>query len=158
MNNRIEKIYLFYCTTSLDRMELEQLFHEFEDKLKPIPLPCSGKVDILYLTKAFESGADGVVMVTCKEGECRYLEGNLRAKKRADAIDTLLEETGLGKGRMTLIQPGDGGIKQVIADIESFIDKIQVLTVEKQDCSVPVPVFSDAAYPQAVTSYKENRR
>ena len=120
------RIYLFCCSSSLDPVELLQSY-EHKDELKAIPLPCSGKVDILYLTKAFESGADGVVIVTCKQGECRYLEGNLRAKKRAGAIDALLDEIGLGKGRIAIIQMNDGGIKQVLHEVENFSNKIKAL-------------------------------
>jgi coenzyme F420-reducing hydrogenase delta subunit len=72
------QIYLFCCLSNFDPAELGEMGGEF----RTIPLPCSGKADILYLTKAFETGADGVAVLTCPEGECRYLEGNLRARKR----------------------------------------------------------------------------
>ena len=139
MNNQVAKIYVFYCSSSIDPLELERGCREFNHELKTIPLPCSGKVDILYLTKAFESGADGVAIVTCKQGECRYVEGNLRAKKRAEAIDTLLDEVGLGKGRMAVIQIGDGGIKQVINEIINFSDRIKVLPGKKQNADIQIP-------------------
>ena len=97
------------------------------DELRAIPLPCSGKIDILYLIKAFETGADGVAIVACKQGECRYLEGNLRALKRAEAVDTLLEEIGLGKGHMVIIQVNDGGIEQIIHEVDDFRARIKAL-------------------------------
>ncbi|MFC2046651.1 hydrogenase iron-sulfur subunit [Chloroflexota bacterium] len=106
------------------------------DELKTIPLPCSGKVDILYLTKAFETGADGVAIVTCKQGECRYLEGNLRARKRAEAVNALLEEIGLGKERMVIIQVNDGGIEQIISEIEDFRTKINALPVQVSSANI----------------------
>ena len=53
--------------------------------LKTISLPCSGKVDIPYLLKAFETGADGVAIVTCQKNECRHFEGNLRARPATNA-------------------------------------------------------------------------
>ena len=127
MNNQSSKIYLFYCSNSLDPIELMQGNGEYIDELKSIQLPCSGKIDILYLTKAFETGADGAVVVTCKPGECRYLEGNLRAKKRVEAIGALLEEIGVGKGRTAVIQMGDGGIKEILHDLENFRIKIKAL-------------------------------
>ncbi len=101
--------------------------NELDYEVKAIPVPCSGKVDILYLTKAFEAGADGVVIVMCKQGECKYLEGNLRARRRAEAIDALLEEIGLGRGRMVIIQMNDGGSEQVIQEIEDFSNKIKAI-------------------------------
>ena len=101
--------------------------NEYRDELKIIPLPCSGKIDILYLTKAFETGADGVAVVTCQQGECRYLEGNLRARKRAEVIEELLVEIGLGNGRTVVIQMDDSGIKNVIKELNDFRSRISVL-------------------------------
>ena len=127
MDDQTLKIYLFCCSSSLDPMELVRGCSEQGDELKIIPLPCSGKVDILYLMKAFETGADGVAIVACKQGECRYLEGNLRARKRAEAVEALLEELGLSKGHMVIIQMNDGGIEQVIHEVDHFRAKIKAL-------------------------------
>ncbi len=128
MNNQSLKVYLFYCSSSFDMAEPMLRHSKYEDELIAIPLPCSGKMDILYLTKAFETGADGVAIITCKQGECLYLEGDLRARKRAEAVDALLEETGLGKGRIVIIQMKDGGIEQVFREVEDFLAKIKALS------------------------------
>lgn len=98
-----------------------------DDEIKMVSLPCSGKLDILYLTKAFETGADGAVIMICKEGECRYMEGNMRARKRAHAVDELLQEAGLGKGRTRVIQMDDEGIAGVIHKLEDF--RLQIKTM-----------------------------
>lgn len=127
MNNQSLKIHLFCCSTSIDPDELVRRFNHHGDELKAIPLPCSGKLDILYLTKAFETGADGVAVVTCKPGECQYLEGNLRAKRRVEAVDTLLDEIGLGKGRMAIIQMNDRGIEHVLKEVEEFRSRIKAV-------------------------------
>ena len=98
--------------------------------VKTIGLPCSGKIDIPYLVKAFETGADGAVIVTCKQNECQHLEGNLRAQKRAEAVESLLEEIGMGKGRMAVImlkKDGQDGVEQVLAEIKDFFDRIRNL-------------------------------
>ncbi|OPY65649.1 MAG: Methyl-viologen-reducing hydrogenase, delta subunit [Syntrophorhabdus sp. PtaU1.Bin002] len=97
------------------------------NEIKIISLPCSGKLDILYLTKAFDTGADGVAVMMCREDECRYMEGNMRAKKRAQAIDELLQEAGLGKGRIKVIQMDDGGIIGAIDKLEDF--RLQIKTM-----------------------------
>lgn len=115
------KIYLFCCISKFNSAELDLN----SDDLKVVPVPCSGKIDILYLTKAFETGADGVAVLTCKKGECRYLEGNLRAIKRVEAVDELLEETGLGKGRTLVIQMDEGGIEKVILELDGFRSQIK---------------------------------
>jgi len=128
-------IYVLFCSTSFKAADLISPWHNATDGVKPIPLPCSGRVDILYLTKAFDTGADGLALVICKQGECRYFEGNLRARKRADAVESLLEETGLGRGRVTVIQMGDDGLGQVVKELDIFRKTILVLT---ETTSVPL--------------------
>ena len=137
MNNRPLEIYLFHCSNCFDTEALRRSFtkREKDNKLKTISLPCSGKLELIYLLKAFESGADGVILVTCKHGECRYLEGNLRAEKRTGAIRTLLEEIGLDKGRMKLIQQEDGGVQNVIDELDRFIEKIRNSAAESFELS-----------------------
>ena len=75
---------------------------QFPSNVKVIEMPCSGKTEILYLLKAFESGADGVYVVSCTEGECRFLEGNLRVKKRVEYVQQLLDEIGVEKERISM--------------------------------------------------------
>ena len=125
MENKALKIYLFYCSNSLDAEGLSQCRDELKNhQLKIISLPCSGKVDIPYLVKAFETGADGIVIVTCELGQCRHLEGNMRAEKRAEAVDSLLEEIGIGTGRIAAIHIREGLIEQTIGEIKKFCAQI----------------------------------
>jgi len=123
-------IYLFCCATSYDQAEIIRGINRQGIEIKIITIPCSGKLDILYLTKAFETGADGAAVMICREGECRYLEGNLRAKKRVDAVEGLLEETGLGAGRVTFIQMDDGSVAAAIRKVEDFCRRIKDVTVK----------------------------
>ena len=125
MKNRELKIYLFYCSNSLDAEELSQCRDELKGhQLKVIGLPCSGKLDVPYLVKAFETGADGVVIVTCELDQCRHLEGNMRAEKRAEAVDSLLDEIGAGTGRIAAIHVKEGRIEQTVSEIRKFCARI----------------------------------
>lgn len=129
MDDQTLNVYIFYCANSLDREELIRLRDRLQsDTVREIRLPCSGKVNIPYLVKAFESGADGVVIVTCKQDECRHLEGNMRAQKRAQAVDSLLEEIGMGKGRIAVVQLKDAGVEQIIEDIQEFCTKVRSMS------------------------------
>ena len=125
MNKDIVKVYIFCCATSYEQAEITRNINQSGIETKVVSIPCSGKLDILYLTKAFETGADGVAVMICKEGDCRYLEGNMRAKKRVDAVEKLLEETGLGQGRITFIQMKDDGITQAVDELEDFFQRIK---------------------------------
>jgi coenzyme F420-reducing hydrogenase delta subunit len=119
------RIDLFCCASSLDPAELSGANGTQGIDLRVIPLPCSGKADILYLTKSFETGADGVAVVTCKKGDCRYIEGNLRAQKRVQAVDELLEEIGLGRGRTVMIRLDERGVEQVKRELADFRTRIK---------------------------------
>jgi coenzyme F420-reducing hydrogenase delta subunit len=127
LNNQTPKIYLFHCATSYDQAELMRSYSPQTGEIKIVSLPCSGKLDILYLTKAFDTGADGAAIMICKEGECRYMEGNMRARKRAQAIDELLQEAGLGKGRIKVIQMDDRGITGALRALEDFLLQIKTM-------------------------------
>ena len=74
----------------------------YPTNVKIVKVPCTGRVDILLILKAFESGVDGVYLAGCLEGECHFLRGNLRAKKRVQYVKGLLDEVGLGSGRIEM--------------------------------------------------------
>ena len=78
--------------------------------IKIILVPCTGKVDILHILRAFEKGADGVYAVGCMEGDCHYNSGNLRAKKRIEQAKKILDFTGIGGERVQMknLSSGEG--------------------------------------------------
>jgi len=109
--------------------ETRQLTARFgSDELNTLGLPCSGKITIPYLVKAFENGADGVVLCGCLPEECRNLEGALRASKRAQAVSALMEEVGLGKDRVLSVTKSQGNLDEVAAQIEQFQIRLHAAT------------------------------
>lgn len=75
---------------------------DYPANIKVVRVPCTGKVDLLHILKAFESGVDGVYVAGCLEGECHFLTGNLRAKKRVLYAKLLLEEVGIRGERVEM--------------------------------------------------------
>lgn len=145
-NSDLLKVYIFYCSNSSRSDEFDALSHSGEDEdteYKIISLPCSGKANLIYFLKAFETGANGLVIITCSKKACRYLEGNLRAPRRAEEIDSLLEEVGMGRGRIAVLQRNadDNGnaSDSLIAQVEAFRDKIRVMS-----SSAPFPEVQPA--------------
>ena len=63
---------------------------------------CSGMIHPNLVIDALTNGADGVLMCGCHPGDCHYLEGNLKAEKRAEAIELMLEDMGLEPERFRL--------------------------------------------------------
>ena len=83
---------------------------KYPSSVKVIQVPCTGRVDILHLLKAIEDGADGVYVVGCLEGECHFLTGNLKAKKRVQYVKKTLEELGIEPERVEMfnLSAGEG--------------------------------------------------
>lgn len=124
-------ITLFYCNNSIHQEELSNLSKDLNEvELKMINLPCSGKIDLLYLLKAIETGANGVVLITCMFGDCHYSEGNLRANKRASAINLVLKEAGIEHERIILIQPDEKN--SIPEKIERFCDSLINIKQDKK--------------------------
>jgi F420-non-reducing hydrogenase iron-sulfur subunit len=122
------KLHIFYCSNCLDGTEFDRIAQEEGDvEYTVISLPCSGKADLLYLLKAFETGADGLALVTCPKNECHYLEGNLRAPKRAEEANRLLEEAGMGHDRVVILSMNGKEAGEIVAKLAAFREKIRTL-------------------------------
>lgn len=67
-----------------------------------VKLPCTGRVDVLHLLRAFERGADGVFVAGCLEGTCHFMEGNFQAKRRVQYAKRILDEIGVGGDRLEM--------------------------------------------------------
>ena len=67
-----------------------------------IRVTCSGRVDPSFVLKAFQLGADGVLVCGCHPGDCHYSEGNYKAGRRIPMLKMLLEQFGIEPERLRL--------------------------------------------------------
>jgi len=114
------KITLFHCINTFGDAAEIVLTGRGNCEIKTVKMPCSSMVKDVFLLRAFEAGADGVVVLACPEGQCRYLEGNIRAKKRVAWVQNLLDEIGLDGRRLSLanMPAGDKATaNQVLDDV-----------------------------------------
>lgn len=63
---------------------------------------CSGMIHPNLVVDAFTKGADGVLVCGCHLGDCHYIDGNVKTKRRADAIKLMLEDFGIEEDRFAL--------------------------------------------------------
>ena len=98
------KIVAFCCEQSgVPAADMAKaLKHQLPDNIELVPVPCSGRIETLFLMKALESGADGVVVFACYEENCQYLHGNLRLKRRVAYAQQILAKIGLEAERIEL--------------------------------------------------------
>jgi len=74
----------------------------YAPNIRIMRVPCSGRVDPLFIMKAFQQGADGVLVAGCHPGDCHYSEGNYVARRRYAVMHKLLEYAGIEKERVRL--------------------------------------------------------
>ena len=121
------RLSLFYCTNNINSEIFANSYSEDSIEIKMISLPCSGRVNVQYLMKVIETGADGVVLYTCKEGSCQYIEGNKRAKNRVLAINAILKESGFDSDRILLLQANENStMLQLVNEIKKFTKNFKV--------------------------------
>ena len=72
----------------------------YPTNIRIIRVPCSGRVDPLLIIKAFQQGADGVLIAGCHPGDCHYVEGNYYARRRLAIFRSLLEYIGIDSRRL----------------------------------------------------------
>lgn len=100
---------------------------QYPANVRIVRLPCTGKVDTILLMKAFEQGADGVFVAGCLEGECHYLEGNLRAKKRIAYVKRLLQEVNIEPERVEMFNLSSAEGPRFAEIVEEMTERIKKL-------------------------------
>jgi len=70
--------------------------------IRILRVPCSGRVDPMVVVKAFELGADGVLVAGCHPGDCHYTQGNYYSRRRFTLLRSLLGFLGIEKERLRL--------------------------------------------------------
>ena len=117
----------------------------YPTNVKVLKVPCTGRVDVIHILKALENGADGVYLAGCLEGECHYLVGNLRAKKRVGYAKQLLEECGIGAERVAMYNLSSAQGQRFAEIAREMTEKIRQLGPNpmKKGSRVPGPGSSE---------------
>jgi F420-non-reducing hydrogenase iron-sulfur subunit len=75
---------------------------KFSPNVRVIRVPCSARVEPAFVLKAFESGADGVLILGCHPGDCHYVEGNYKTMRRVPLLKKMLAQLGIEEERVRL--------------------------------------------------------
>ncbi len=106
------KIIGFLCNwcsyAGADKAGTAQLV--YPPNVQVIRVMCSGRVDPQFILKAYQQGADGVLVLACHPGDCHYKEGNYRTTQRNRLLHRLLKQFGIDESRCRLdyVSAGEG--------------------------------------------------
>ena len=73
---------------------------QYPPNIRSIRVMCSGSVDSVYILRALLEGADGVFIGGCHPGDCHYVSGNYKERRRITVLKSILKSLGLDDGRV----------------------------------------------------------
>jgi len=100
---------------------------QYPPNVRILRVPCSGRVDVLHVLKAFQNGADGVIITGCHIGDCHYIDGNLKAKDRVDVIKKSLGALGIDPERLEIGFASSSEGQKFATIMTNFVEKIRKL-------------------------------
>jgi F420-non-reducing hydrogenase iron-sulfur subunit len=110
----------------------------YAPNIRIIRVMCSGRIEPSFILKAFQQGADGVLVCGCHPGDCHYHEGNYKCLRRFKLIEKFIEQMGIEKERLQLewISASEG--KQFAELVNTMTKTMLVLGPSKIQSSLEV--------------------
>jgi F420-non-reducing hydrogenase iron-sulfur subunit len=100
---------------------------QYPPNIRIIRTPCTGRLEVEYFLKAFENGADGILVAGCEEGSCHFKEGNLIAKRRVNYTRDILSESGIEKERLRMVNIGAADARPFTKIIQDMVETVRKL-------------------------------
>lgn len=100
---------------------------KYAPNVRLIRLMCSGRLDPMFVFKAFAGGADGVLVSGCHPGDCHYINQNYKAMRRFHLMKRVIAQLGIEPGRLKLLwaSAAEGAI--FAREITAFVEEVRAL-------------------------------
>jgi F420-non-reducing hydrogenase iron-sulfur subunit len=106
---------------------------------------CSGRVDPAFILKAFQLGADGVIVMGCHLGDCHYQEGNFKTIRRIPFLKILIKEFGIDPRRLRLEWVSASEGDRFAEVVNGFTEEIRALGPLKLSVHAAQPASHEPA-------------
>lgn len=119
--------------------------------IRIVRVPCSGRVDPLFIARALKEGADGVIVLGCHPGDCHYAEGNYHARRRYAVMRELLVFVGVEPERIRLdwVSASEGArFAKVVGEFTEAVRRLGPRRVEA-DPTIAAPAAAPPPAPVA---------
>jgi coenzyme F420-reducing hydrogenase delta subunit len=100
---------------------------QYPPNIRIVRLPCTGKADMLYILKAFQLGADGVMVCGCLKGGCHFTDGNLKCEARVQFLKRILDLLGFGGDRLDMFFMSSAMAGEFVKVAREFTERIRRL-------------------------------
>jgi F420-non-reducing hydrogenase iron-sulfur subunit len=108
---------------------------QYPPNVRVVRIMCTGRVDPAFILEAFSLGADAVLVSGCHIGDCHYIAGNYKARRRIALTRKVLEEFGIDPRRlkMTFVSASEGALwAQVVTDMVNTVKMLGPSPVQKK--------------------------
>jgi coenzyme F420-reducing hydrogenase delta subunit len=139
MSNHAEPLIVAFCChycaySAADLAGSARL--QYPANIRIIRTPCTGRLEVNLFLRAFENGADGVLVAGCEEGSCHFKEGNFIAKRRVAYTRQLLAEMGLEEERIRMANVSAANaplLVEILKDMAETVRKLGPSPLKKAD-------------------------
>ncbi|HYA90372.1 MAG TPA: hydrogenase iron-sulfur subunit [Thermodesulfobacteriota bacterium] len=100
---------------------------QYPPNIRVIRVPCSGRINPLFILKALQNGIDGVLISGCHPGDCHYLTGNYVGRRKSVTMRRFLQYLGVEEGRVQFswVSAAEGTkFSQVVEEVTQDIKKL----------------------------------
>ncbi|MDY6306184.1 MAG: hydrogenase iron-sulfur subunit [Oribacterium sp.] len=123
------KIIAFCCNwcsySGADLAGTNRLSYPAEVKI--IRVPCSCRINPMFVLRAFQRGADGVILCGCHPGDCHYMTGNYHTRRRMTLLFSMLDYLGIEKERTRVEWVSAAEGQRFVDVMDSFVEEITKL-------------------------------
>ncbi|MGA1865664.1 MAG: FAD-dependent oxidoreductase, partial [bacterium] len=123
-NPAIALFYCYYDTGTMIALE-SALKKEFQSGVVLLKVPCVAKLGVCFFLKTFEMGANGLLIMECKDDDCKYSQAALWLKRRIEITSQILKEMKPDRGLIRMLSIS-GGFQEVKKEIDTFAQYIKI--------------------------------
>ena len=95
--------------------------------LRVVRVLCSGRTDPQFIMEAFKEGADGVMILGCRPGDCHYKEGNFQLLRMYTILKKVLAQFGIEEDRLRLDWVSAGQADKFVRVVSEMVNKVREL-------------------------------
>ena len=111
---------------------------QYPTNVRIIRVPCSGRIDPMYVVRALQEGMDGVLVSGCHPGDCHYISGNLVARRKFALLKSYLDYLGIEPGRVQFSWVSASEGPRFASLISKVVEDVRVLGPATKMVKAPI--------------------
>lgn len=122
------KIALFQCQWCLySKSDQDWVDHDLPENIHLAKVPCTGRINPLYVLNAIQGGVDGLMISGCLPEQCHFKEGNLAARRQLTELGSFLDYIGFERSRLKFIWLDLQDLGRIQRELASFENELVAL-------------------------------